>query len=90
MNKQIKLTESGLTEPDIQMLEVNSLTMKVTSMGGGPLVLLYHGFPELAILWRSQIVVLAEAGYKAVAPDMRGYGKTTAPIDVSAYTIPCR
>jgi|TARA_R110001583_G_scaffold95189_1_gene238878 pimeloyl-ACP methyl ester carboxylesterase len=87
MNKQIQSTEYGLPEPDIQMLKVNGLTMKVTSMGSGPLVVLCHGFPELAISWRSQIAALAAAGYRAVAPDMRGYGGTTAPKDVNAYTM---
>ena len=55
MTKQIQSTETSAPEPDIQMLEVNGLTMKVTSMGNGPLVVLCHGFPELAISWRSQI-----------------------------------
>lgn len=87
MNKQFQSKESGAPEPDIQMLEVNGLTMKVTSMGSGPLVVLCHGFPELAISWRSQIAALAGAGYRAVAPDMRGFGGTTAPSDVSDYTM---
>lgn len=87
MNKQVQSTESGLPEPDIQMLEVNGLEMKVTSMGNGPLVVLCHGFPELAISWRSQITALAAAGYRAVAPDMRGYGGTTAPLEISAYSM---
>ncbi len=87
MNKQMQSTESKLPEPDIQMLKVNGLDMKVTSMGNGPLVVLCHGFPELAISWRSQIAALAAAGYRAVAPDMRGYGGTTAPSEVSAYSM---
>jgi pimeloyl-ACP methyl ester carboxylesterase len=87
MNNQISLTESGLPKPDIQMLKVNGLTMKITSMGSGPLVVLCHGFPELAISWRRQITALAAAGYQVVAPDMRGYGGTTAPLELSAYTM---
>jgi pimeloyl-ACP methyl ester carboxylesterase len=87
MTKQIQSTETGLSEPDFQMLEVNGLTMKVTSMGSGPLVVLCHGFPELAISWRSQIVALAGAGYRVVAPDMRGFGGTTAPPEISDYTM---
>ena len=79
MDAHIESTESGLPLPDIQMLETNGLTMKVASMGSGPLVLFCHGFPELAISWRSQIAALGAAGYRAVAPDMRGYGGTTAP-----------
>ncbi len=87
MDAHIESTESGLPLPDIQMLETNGLTMKVASMGSGPLVLFCHGFPELAISWRSQIAALGAAGYRAVAPDMRGYGGTTAPSEVSDYTM---
>ncbi|WP_339750728.1 alpha/beta hydrolase [uncultured Marinobacter sp.] len=87
MDTHIQSIESGLPAPDIQILEINGLTMKVASMGSGPLVVLCHGFPELAISWRSQIVALAAAGYRAVAPDMRGYGGTTAPSEVSDYTM---
>ena len=63
MNKQTQSTEIGLPEPEIQKLKVNGLTMKVTSMGSGPLVVVCHGFPELAISWHSQVIALAAAGY---------------------------
>ena len=53
----------------------------------GPLVLMCHGWPELWYSWRHQLVALAEAGFRAVAPDMRGFGRTSAPDDVAAYTI---
>ena len=46
-----------------------------------------HGWPELWYAWRHQLVALAEAGFHAVAPDMRGYGGTTAPQAIDAYTI---
>jgi len=55
--------------------------------GSAPLVLLIHGFPELGISWRAQVQALAEAGYHAVAPDMRGYGDTERPSGVEAYSI---
>lgn len=71
----------------IQTLDVNGLRMKVAAQGSGPLVLLCHGFPELGISWRAQLDALAAAGYRAVAPDMRGYGGTSAPGDVGAYTL---
>jgi pimeloyl-ACP methyl ester carboxylesterase len=61
--------------------------MHVAEAGEGPLVLLCHGFPESWYSWRHQLVALAEAGYHAVAPDMRGYGKTDAPEPVEAYTL---
>ena len=70
----------------MQTLDVNGLRMQVAVQGSGPLVLLCHGFPELWISWRAQLDALAAAGYRAVAPDMRGYGGTSAPDDVTAYT----
>ena len=59
---------------DRRLIATDGLTQSVLEAGEGPLVLLIHGFPELAISWRAQIEALAEAGYRAVAPDMRGYG----------------
>jgi pimeloyl-ACP methyl ester carboxylesterase len=70
----------------MQTLDVNGLRMQVAMQGSGPLVLLCHGFPELWISWREQLNALAAAGYRAVAPDMRGYGGTSAPDDVTAYS----
>src|SRR5258706_7054366 len=76
-----------MTKPTLQTLDVNGLRMQVAIQGSGPLVLLCHGFPELWISWRAQLSALAAAGYRAVAPDMRGYGGTTAPEDPTAYTL---
>jgi pimeloyl-ACP methyl ester carboxylesterase len=60
---------------------VNGLTMHVLEAGfetpGRPGVLLLHGFPELAYSWRRVLPALAAAGYHAIAPDQRGYGRTT-------------
>jgi len=60
---------------------INGLTMHVLESGfesrGRPCVLLLHGFPELAFSWRKVMPVLAEAGYHVIAPDQRGYGRTT-------------
>src|SRR5690348_1459231 len=55
--------------------------------GQGPLVVLCHGWPELSYSWRHQIPALAAAGFHVVAPDMRGFGQSAAPPDVSAYSI---
>ncbi|VFQ65140.1 unnamed protein product [Cuscuta campestris] len=70
---------------------VNGINMQVAESGeeGRPLVLLLHGFPELWYSWRHQIVFLAARGYRAVAPDLRGYGDTTrAPNDdPSKFTV---
>src|SRR5260370_33487457 len=76
-----------MPNPTLQTLDVNGLRMQVAIQGRGPLVLLCHGFPELWISWRAQLSALAAAGYRAVAPDMRGYGGTTAPEDPTAYTL---
>ena len=68
-------------------LEANGITIHYVSQGEGPLVVLCHGFPESWYSWRHQLGALADAGYRAVAPSMRGYGKTGAPEDIGAYTI---
>jgi pimeloyl-ACP methyl ester carboxylesterase len=70
----------------LQTMDVNGLRMRVATQGAGPLVLFCHGFPELWCSWRAQLSALAAAGYRAAAPDMRGYGGTDAPADVAAYT----
>jgi pimeloyl-ACP methyl ester carboxylesterase len=60
--------------------------MRIAEQGTGPVVLLCHGFPESWYSWRHQLPALAEAGYHAVAPDMRGYGGTDRPEAVDQYT----
>jgi pimeloyl-ACP methyl ester carboxylesterase len=63
-------------------ISVNGIDMHIAEKGQGPLVLFLHGFPELWYSWRHQILYMAEQGYRAVAPDLRGYGDTTgAPTD---------
>src|SRR5262245_56768797 len=61
--------------------EINGLTMHVLEAGfeqrGRPCLLLLHGFPELAYSWRKVMLPLAAAGFHVVAPDLRGYGRTT-------------
>ena len=68
-------------------VETDGLTQQILEAGEGPLVLLIHGFPELGISWRAQIQALAQAGYHAVAPDMRGYGGTDKPTRREDHTI---
>lgn len=60
-------------------LPVRGLDMAVVEQGSGPLVLLCHGFPETSWSWRHQQEALASAGWRAVAPDLRGYGDTVGP-----------
>ncbi|XP_019180637.1 PREDICTED: bifunctional epoxide hydrolase 2-like isoform X2 [Ipomoea nil] len=63
----------------------NGINMHIAELGEGPLVLFLHGFPELWFSWRYQILFLAAKGYRAVAPDLRGYGETTgAPTNDSS------
>ena len=76
-----------MAEPALQTLAINGIQMRVATQGTGPLVLLCHGFPEGWISWRSQMAALATAGYRAAAPDMRGYGGTDAPADSAKYTM---
>src|SRR4051812_46781229 len=75
------------SEIEHRTIPVNGIEMHVATCGKGPLVLLCHGWPELWYSWRHQLVALAQAGFRAVAPDMRGSGATSAPESVEAYTI---
>jgi pimeloyl-ACP methyl ester carboxylesterase len=68
-------------------LQTNGIRMHVAEQGSGPLVLLCHGFPESWYSYRHQLPALAAAGYRAVAPDMRGYGETERPEAVDQYTL---
>jgi pimeloyl-ACP methyl ester carboxylesterase len=68
-------------------LTANGIEIFVREAGQGPLVLLCHGWPELSYSWRHQIGPIAAAGYHVVAPDMRGFGQTSAPMDINAYSI---
>ncbi len=70
-----------------QLLDVGGLQLRVTLAGQGPLVLLCHGFPELAHSWHAQVQALAAAGWRVAAPDMRGYGGSGAPAAAEAYTL---
>ncbi len=60
--------------------------MRIAQQGTGLLVLMCHGWPGSWYSWRHQLAALAAAGYRAVAPDMRGYGGTDAPLEVERYT----
>jgi pimeloyl-ACP methyl ester carboxylesterase len=69
-------------------VEVNGIRLHIAEQGSGPLVLLLHGFPESWYSWRHQFAPLAEAGYRVVAPDQRGYARSERPEEVDAYTLP--
>jgi pimeloyl-ACP methyl ester carboxylesterase len=68
-------------------VEANGVRIHVAEAGEGPLVLLCHGWPESWYSWRWQLQALAEAGFRAAAPDMRGYGRTDAPEAIESYTL---
>jgi pimeloyl-ACP methyl ester carboxylesterase len=74
---------SELTERDIA---TNGISLHVTEQGEGPAVVFCHGFPDTARTWRQQMSAVASAGYRALAPDMRGYGRSSAPADAGVYT----
>jgi pimeloyl-ACP methyl ester carboxylesterase len=66
---------------------VNGVELRITEAGEGPPVILAHGFPELGYSWRHQLPALAAAGYRAVAPDQRGYGGSSRPEAIADYDI---
>jgi pimeloyl-ACP methyl ester carboxylesterase len=73
--------------PTMRFIQANGIRMRIAEMGKGPLVLFLHGFPESWYSWRHQLPAVAAAGFRAVAPDMRGYGDTDKPAAVEAYDI---
>ncbi|MGI8609405.1 MAG: alpha/beta fold hydrolase [Candidatus Dormibacteria bacterium] len=68
-------------------VEVNGLKFNVVDAGSGPGVLLLHGFPDSSHLWRNQVQVLVDAGFRVVAPDLRGFGRSDRPEGVEAYRM---
>jgi pimeloyl-ACP methyl ester carboxylesterase len=76
-----------MTQVNHRIVKTNGIRMHIAEQGSGPLVVLCHGFPELWYSWRHQLVALAAAGFHAVAPDMRGYGRTEQPPETDQYTL---
>src|SRR3954467_9137424 len=81
------LRESEMVEVQHRFIDANGIRMHIVEKGTGPLVLLCHGWPESWSSWRHQIEAPAGAGYRVVAPDMRGYGRTEAPEAIDQYTL---
>jgi len=76
-----------MTQATHRTIKTNGIQMHIAEQGSGPLVLMCHGFPESWYSWRHQLKALSEAGYHAVAPDMRGYGQTDRPEAIDQYTL---
>src|SRR5258708_3271640 len=79
--------EGLMSEPTQRIVETNGIRLNIAEQGKGPLVLLCHGFPESWYSWRHQLGALAAAGFHAVAPDMRGYGKSDPPEAIDQYSL---
>jgi pimeloyl-ACP methyl ester carboxylesterase len=79
--------DPAMPEVTHRMIETNGIRLHVAEQGEGPLVILCHGYPECWYSWRHQLPALAKAGYRAVAPDLRGYGPSDRPKEVEKYTI---
>jgi pimeloyl-ACP methyl ester carboxylesterase len=74
-----------VNEAEHLQLESNGIHMHAVTQGVGPAVLFCHGFPGLWYSWRHQLPVVAEAGFRAIAVDMRGYGRSDRPLDATEY-----
>lgn len=73
--------------PDAERVSCPGAELEVFVAGEGRPIVLCHGWPELAYSWRHQIGPLAEAGYRVIVPNQRGYGRSSRPADVAAYDI---
>jgi pimeloyl-ACP methyl ester carboxylesterase len=76
-----------VTEITHRTVKTNGINIHIAEAGEGPLVLMLHGFPELWYSYRHQLPALAEAGYHAVASDVRGYGQSDRPEPIEAYSM---
>lgn len=76
-----------MTASQSRFVTTNGIRMHLLEQGSGPLVVFCHGFPECSYSWRHQLPALAAAGFRAVAPDQRGYGRTDCPDRIEAYDI---
>ncbi|WP_055703245.1 MULTISPECIES: alpha/beta fold hydrolase [Streptomyces] len=80
-------TSSAAADRTHRLIPSPAGRIHAVEQGTGPLVLLVHGFPETWYSWRHQLPALASAGYRAVAVDVRGYGRSSGPDDVAAYRM---
>jgi pimeloyl-ACP methyl ester carboxylesterase len=85
--QMLQRADAQLPQPAMRYIDSNGIKMRIAETGSGPLVIFVHGWPESWYSWRHQLPAVAAAGYRAVAPDMRGYGKTDKPQAVEDYDI---
>ena len=73
--------------PSSHARDGSQITLSTHDLGTGPAVVFCHGFPDLALGWRHQLAPVARAGFRAIAPDQRGYGNSSAPQSIEAYGL---
>lgn len=71
----------------IERVRIDGLDLHVRVDGDGPPILLLHGFPDSGELWRRQVPALVDAGFRVIAPDLRGCGASDAPVEVARYRL---
>ena len=76
-----------MSDIEFKFIESNGINLRLAMMGEGPLVIFCHGWPESWYSYRHQLPAVAQAGYKAVAYDVRGYGESDKPYEIEAYTM---
>ena len=76
-----------MSEVEFKVVESNGINIRLATMGEGPLVIFCHGWPESWYSYRHQLPVVAKAGFKAVAYDVRGYGESDKPHEIEAYSM---
>lgn len=81
------MTASPVPGVTLKTTKANNIHMRYAEAGSGPLVLFAHGWPESWYSWRHQLQAVSAAGFRCVAPDMRGYGGTEAPEPIDQYTL---
>ena len=72
---------------NFENFQTNEVSIRAATLGSGPVVILVHGWPELWYSWRHQIEPIANAGYRVIVPDVRGYGGSDKPNPVKAYAM---
>ena len=86
-SRSIPIQREEIVVATTQTIAVRGVNLHVTEEGEGPAVILLHGFPDSARVWRHQIPALSTAGFRVVAPDLRGFGRSDKPEGVGDYAL---